>query len=61
MKIAIEVNIMANSCALCGENIQEEYGKLKGTAVKVKEDGKNKLVYVCSSCMKMKGWLEQVK
>ena len=46
---------------LCGENISEEYGKLRGTCLKVLEDKKNELIYVCSDCQKDKNWIEKAK
>ncbi len=53
---------MAKKCAVCSEKIEEEHGKLKGTAVKVKdENGKNNFVYACSSCQKKENWIEEVK
>lgn len=53
---------MAYKCVLCDEKIQEEYGKLKGTIVKAKdENGKNQFIYVCNSCMKQDKWIENAK
>ena len=52
---------MVESCVLCNSNIEEEYGKLKGTCIKVLDEGKNKLVYVCCDCQKEKDWLNQAK
>jgi len=44
---------MSNNCALCNEKIEEEYGKLKGTLIKAKdENNKNQIIYVCSTCQK---------
>ncbi len=48
-------------CIICESPIEEEYGKLKGTIVKVKEENKNKFIYVCSECQKEKDWLEKAK
>jgi len=53
---------MAKKCVICKEEIEEEYGKLKGTTLKVKEeDNKSKLAYVCSACQKQEGWIEKAK
>ena len=52
---------MAEKCILCNSEVNEEYGKLNGTIVKVLKDKKNKFVYVCSECQKQKDWLEQAK
>jgi uncharacterized protein YlaI len=52
---------MAVKCILCGDYIQEENEKLKGTILKVKENNKNKFVYVCSACQKNSDWIEKAK
>ena len=52
---------MAKKCVNCGKGVEEEYGKLQGTIVKVKENNKNKLIYVCSDCQKEEGWIEKAK
>jgi len=52
---------MAKKCVLCGSVIEEEHGKLQGAIVKVKENNKNKLIYVCSDCQKEKNWVEKAK
>ena len=52
---------MAKKCVICNEEVKEEYGKLKGTLVKVKENNKNQLIYVCSTCQKQDGWMEKAK
>jgi uncharacterized protein with PIN domain len=42
---------MAKRCSICDNEIEDENGgKIKGTIVKVLENGKNRLIYVCSSC-----------
>jgi hypothetical protein len=46
------LSIMADKCCLCDEEIQEDFGKIKGTRIKIVEDKKKRLVYVCSACMK---------
>ena len=53
---------MAKKCVICGEKIEEEYGKLKGTMLRVKnEEGKREFIYVCSSCQKLEDWIERAK
>lgn len=52
---------MAKKCAVCDSSIEEEFGKLKGTIVKVKEDNKNQHIFVCSDCQKKEGWIEKAK
>ena len=52
---------MAKKCVICGKEIEEEYGKLKGSVIKVLEDNKNRFVYVCSTCQKKKDWIETAK
>jgi len=48
-------------CAVCSGKIEEEFGKLKGTALKIVENNKNKLIYVCSECQKKESWVETAK
>ena len=53
---------MSKKCIICNENIEEEYGKLKGTMIKAKDEkNKNQLIYVCSQCQKKKNWVEEAK
>jgi len=52
---------MSEKCCICGEKIKEQDGKLSGTSLKVKENNKNRLIYVCSSCQKEKNWIEKAK
>ncbi len=53
---------MTKKCAICSEKIEEEYGKLKGTIIKVKDENKkNEFIYVCSYCQKKENWIEQAK
>ncbi len=53
---------MAKKCAICNENIEEEFGKLEGTVIKVKdENNKNQFIHVCSNCQKKKDWIENAK
>jgi len=52
---------MVKKCAICNNDIKEEYEKLKGTMLKVKENNKNKLIYVCSECQKKPDWIEKAE
>jgi len=52
---------MAEKCIICKEAIAEEYGKLKGTIVRIVDNKKTRFVYVCSQCQKEKDWLEKAK
>jgi len=53
---------MVKKCVLCDKDIKEEYSKLQGTIIKVKdENNKNQLTYVCSTCQKQDKWLENAK
>jgi DNA-directed RNA polymerase subunit RPC12/RpoP len=50
------------NCAICSEKIEEEFGKLKGTIVKVNDENKKtQFIYVCPDCMKKDGWVEKAK
>ena len=47
---------MSNKCELCDKKIETTFlDKAKGTIVKVKEEDKNKICYVCSDCQKKYG------
>jgi len=50
---------MRKKCAICHNNMQGESGKLKGTMIKIKENSKTNLIYVCSKCEKQKDWMEK--
>jgi|TARA_B100001971_G_scaffold170874_1_gene163034 hypothetical protein len=51
---------MVKRCASCNKVIEEEFGKLKGSLIKVKnEKGEKEFVYVCSDCEKDKKWIEK--
>jgi len=52
---------MVKKCATCEANIEEEFGKLQGTIIKVIENSKNKFIHVCSTCQKEKDWIEKAK
>lgn len=49
-------------CILCNSKIEENFGKLKGTITKVRNEKKrNQLIYVCSDCQNVKNWIEKAK
>ena len=53
---------MPQKCILCNGKISEEFGKLKGTILKAKdENNKNQFIYVCSLCQKKDNWIEEAK
>jgi|TARA_Y100000296_G_scaffold70809_1_gene85756 hypothetical protein len=53
---------MVEKCVLCDEGIEEEFGKLKGTVIKDKdENGKRLMIYVCSDCMKKDDWYDEAR
>ena len=52
---------MAKKCIICSAEIEEIYGKIKGTMLKLLDAGKNSLIYVCSECQKDSGWIEKAK
>ncbi len=52
---------MTKRCAICGEDILEEYGKLEGTMLKIIEDKKIRWIYVCKQCQKNKEYIERAK
>lgn len=53
---------MAKKCVICSEKVEEEYEKLLGTLLKVKnENNKNDFIYVCSGCQKESDWIEKAK
>lgn len=53
---------MSKNCAICNEKIEEDYGKVKGTMLRVRDENKkNQLIYVCSVCQKHEGWIEKAK
>lgn len=52
---------MTKKCAICNEEISEEYGKLKGTMLKVIENKKKSWIYVCVACQKQPNWVEKAK
>ncbi|MFZ5954953.1 MAG: hypothetical protein ACOYT4_00875 [Nanoarchaeota archaeon] len=47
---------MAEKCAICNEKIEKLFlEKVNGTIVKIKKDGKNEKIYICSNCQKKFG------
>ena len=48
-------------CEICKGDVIEDFGKLKGTMLKMVEDKKARWVYVCSECQKDSKWLEKAK
>ena len=52
---------MAKKCEICSEELEEEYGKLKGTMLKMVDDKKSRWIYVCSVCQKSSDWIEKAK
>jgi len=52
---------MVKKCEICGDEIKEEYGKLKGTMVKMVDNKKTRWIYACSVCQKDSDWLEKAK
>ncbi len=53
---------MVKKCSVCDERIEEEFGKMKGTMLRIKnEKGKNDFIYVCLNCQKEEGWIEKAK
>ncbi len=53
---------MLKRCSICSEKIEEEWGKLKGTVLRVINlKGKRGLIYACSDCQKEEGWIEKAK
>jgi len=52
---------MTKKCEICNENIEEEYGKLKGTMIRMVDDKKTRFIYACNECQKDPRWLEKAK
>ena len=49
-------------CVICNNNINEEFGKLNGTILKVKDENKKlQMLHVCSECMKKSDWIDVAK
>ena len=53
---------MTKKCIICNNEIEEEFGKFKGTMVKIVEgDKKSRWIYACSECQKDPKWFEKAK
>jgi len=53
---------MSKECAICKEIINEEFGKLKGTMLKVLNlNKKAEFIFVCKDCQKNDKWAEKAK
>lgn len=53
---------MTKKCVLCNEKVEEEFGKLMGTMLRLKdENGKRQFTHVCSTCQKQDKWIEDAK
>jgi uncharacterized protein YlaI len=53
---------MLKKCVICDKKIEEDYNKLNGTLVRVKnEKGKRRFIYVCSECQHQDNWIEKAK
>jgi hypothetical protein len=51
---------MNPKCVLCEEEIDENYGKLKGTVIRSKDEkGEILLIHVCKYCQRKEGWEEE--
>jgi hypothetical protein len=53
---------MVEKCVICSSVVEENFGKLKGTMIKVKDEkSKLQLIYVCSDCQKKDDWINTAK
>lgn len=53
---------MAKKCVICNSEINEDYGKLNGTILRVVNENKKKeFIFVCSDCQKKENWIEKAK
>ena len=49
-------------CVLCSNVMPEEFGKMKGTIIKVRnEKGERQFIRVCSECQKQDDWINKAK
>lgn len=54
--------IMAKKCILCDEKIYEEYNKLQGSIINVRDEkGEKMKIFVCSDCQKKDSWVDNAK
>lgn len=53
---------MRKRCAICNNAISEEFGKLRGTMLKVLDlNKKAEFIFVCADCQKHDKWDEKAK
>jgi len=53
---------MVKICSICNEDILEEFGKLRGTMLKVMGlNKKAEFIFVCNHCQKQDKWQERAK
>ncbi|MBS3076032.1 hypothetical protein J4429_06280 [Candidatus Pacearchaeota archaeon] len=53
---------MEKRCMICDEVIDEDYGKLRGTLLKVRDENhQNYFIPVCNQCQKQENWIEKAK
>ncbi|MDD5193499.1 MAG: hypothetical protein PHF67_02835 [Candidatus Nanoarchaeia archaeon] len=53
---------MEKRCMICNEIIEEDFGKLKGTLLKARDENhRNYLIPVCNQCQKGDNWIEKAK
>jgi hypothetical protein len=53
---------MEKRCMICDDLIEEDYGKLNGTILKVRDENNNtSFIPVCSYCQKEENWIEKAK
>jgi len=51
---------MGEKCILCGDGVEENFGKLKGTMIKASNElGVNQFIHVCSGCQRIDNWYEE--
>ncbi len=53
---------MRKRCAICNKAISEEFGKLRGTMLRVLNlNKKAEFIFVCTDCQKHDKWIEKAK
>jgi hypothetical protein len=53
---------MPKNCIICNETIEEDFGKLKGTILRVRDEtNQSQFLHVCSGCQKQDNWIEKAK
>jgi len=46
-------------CSICNRILEEEFDKLQGTIIKVRDENKKpQEIFVCNECMKKSDWIE---